>query len=160
MAANDKKRIRVLNDLICINNNRIAGYERIVHLLQGSVYEQINPIFVQKIHESRVFVYQLSAVIMRLRGHPMDGTTIFWKCFGIWLTLKELFMRAKLKSLLEICEFIDGITWKTYDKALALEIWEGATSLLLTSHWQAIKNSFQAMKQYSIELKHMRVQNV
>ena len=139
---------------------RIACYGRIAHLIQESVYEQINPIFVQRINESHVFVYQLSAVIMRLKGHPMSGHTIFWKCFGIWLTLKELFMGTKLKSLLEMCEFMDGITWKTYDKALAIEIWEGDTSFLLTSHWQAIKNSCQAMKQYSIEIKHARVQNV
>jgi uncharacterized protein (TIGR02284 family) len=157
---NDEKRIDLLNNLICVNKDRNLGCERALGILASSQYRSLEPIFNQRIHESKVFIYQLSEFITKLGGRPIEIGSINGKIYRAWLALKSLFLPRRLNILFEECEFTEGIAWRAYDKALAKEIWPKSISVILTSHWHAIKHSHDVLDGYIAELKEMSVQNI
>lgn len=156
----DEKRIDALNHLICVNKDRMLGCERALGILATSRYRSLEPIFNQRIRESQVFIYQLSEFITQLGGRPMEIGSMNGKLYRAWLTLKSIFIPKRLNILFEECEFMEGIAWKAYDKALFHEMWPKTMSIILTSHWHAIKHSYDVLDGYIAELKEMSVQNI
>lgn len=156
----DEKRIEVLNTLIGVNKDRILACERALGILASSKYRALEPIFNQRIRESQVFIYQLSEFITTLGGRSIEIGSMNGKLFRGWLALKALFIAKRLNVLFEECEFTEGVAWKAYDRALAHEKWSNTMLIILTSHWHALKHSYDVLDGYIAELKEMCVQNI
>jgi uncharacterized protein (TIGR02284 family) len=114
---NKENTIEVLNDLIKINNDRVAGYEKAsekTDLIDGDL--QI--LFNRMINESKGYVQELSSQISSLGGDVDKGTTFPGKIYRAWMDVKNTFTGQDRKSILESCEYGEDAAQKAYNDAL------------------------------------------
>jgi uncharacterized protein (TIGR02284 family) len=140
---NNKETIETLNDLILINNDRIAGYERALkEIEEGNSDESLEAMFLEFVDQSRRFRNQLGAEIEVLGSDIPSGTSTGGKLHRTWLELKASVSGHSPKSILEECEFGEDAIQKTYESALEekhlpgyiKEILKDQESYLLEAH--------------------------
>ena len=111
--------IDALNDLIQINYDRVAGYERAV----AEVKESKNPITTtvldQYRQDSQRNITELSACVREMGGTPADSSTMSGKLHRLWMDVKSTFSVHDKESALESCIFGDSAAIKAYEAALA-----------------------------------------
>jgi uncharacterized protein (TIGR02284 family) len=107
---------QVLNDLLKINNDRIAVYRKAIK----EVYEfDIKTVFTTMVEESRKFGVKLALEILRRGGTPLVGsTTTAGKIYRIWNEIKESLLGQDRESILNACEFVDDAIQRAYKQAL------------------------------------------
>lgn len=115
--ANNEKVTGILNDLIRINHDRIAGYEKALEELQPENAD-LRPLFTRYISESRQYASELNNEVTRLGGEPAEGTTNSGKIYRVWMDLKAVVTGKDRKAVLENCEFGEDAAQKAYDLAL------------------------------------------
>jgi uncharacterized protein (TIGR02284 family) len=153
-AMENEKLIDVLNDLIRINNDRIQGYAKATEELNKPGYDNARPMFLERTHESRVFVNELSSAVGRLGGEPAENTTASGKLYRTWMDLKTAFTGGSAKSVFELCEFGEDAALKAYDEALEDEtVWSEEIFNMLTRQRQMIREAHDAIKRYRDRLK-------
>ncbi|HMG16267.1 MAG TPA: DUF2383 domain-containing protein, partial [Saprospiraceae bacterium] len=81
---NDKS-IDVLNSVLEINNDRIAGYETALKETEDS---DLKTVFLQFIQTSNRCKSELISEIARISGTPIEGTKTSGKIFRIWMDFK------------------------------------------------------------------------
>jgi uncharacterized protein (TIGR02284 family) len=111
-----KETATVLDDIIQINNDRIAGYEKAATHLKGTDAD-LRSIFSAMALQSRQFVNQL----MQLGQHHTgdDGeTTVRGKIYRAWMDVKATFSGNDRKAALESCEFGEDAALRAYTSAL------------------------------------------
>jgi uncharacterized protein (TIGR02284 family) len=86
----DRKTILVLKDLIRINKDRIKGYEKAAHE-DNKRNPGIRSILYRMATESRAYVNELHAEVVRLGGSPVTPDTISGNIYLYWLNLKADF---------------------------------------------------------------------
>jgi uncharacterized protein (TIGR02284 family) len=120
---NTAKTIEILNDLILINNDRIAGYELALKEVEESEGDaDLIPMFLRFIDDSRRYKVELGTEIAAF-GKSMDtGTTVSGKLHRAWLAVREAFTGHDRHSILEECEFAEDAIKKAYEEALSNEI--------------------------------------
>src|SRR5690606_41336822 len=92
----------VLNDLIRLTNNRIAGYEQAIKHVDGATHLQ--SVFHNQIVQSYGFITALEEAIENTGGHvDMDQSTIEGKIFRSWMEMKTFFAKDDRKAILESC---------------------------------------------------------
>lgn len=116
-----EKRINVLNDLVRINHDRIAGYQKAIEELKDSDAD-LKVLFQRYIDESHRFAEELTTEIKRLGGEPADGTTNSGKIYRVWMDLKATITGKDRKTILENCEFGEDAAQKAYDLALNADV--------------------------------------
>ncbi|HEY4107923.1 PA2169 family four-helix-bundle protein [Puia sp.] len=79
-----KKTLHVLNDLIRINMDRIAGFEKAAHE-DRTPEPALRDAFYRMAIESRSYVNDLHARVIRLGGAPVTQATITGKIYLHWL---------------------------------------------------------------------------
>ena len=97
-----RKTLSVLNDLIRINIDRITAYEKAAHE-DRSPDREIRDIFYRMATESRSYVNDLHAEIIRLGGAPVTQSTITGKLYLHWLNGKVNFDGESMDSLFAAC---------------------------------------------------------
>ncbi|MEJ7642977.1 MAG: PA2169 family four-helix-bundle protein [Chryseolinea sp.] len=114
----DNKEItEVLNDLIRINRDRIAGYEKAVeNLEEGDAV--LRTLFYQLSDESQNMKEELSEEVVALGGEPAEDTTMSGKIYRAWMDIKDAFTPDDAKSALEACEYGEDAAQKAYAEAL------------------------------------------
>ena len=96
----NKKTIRVLNNLIQINNDRIRGYEKAIDEA-GDLDLDIRSIFTRMIQESRQNILELANEVTAMGGESVEkgiigfGAQAFWFVVG-WVVVL-LMWRSALK---------------------------------------------------------------
>ena len=116
---NTAKTIEVLNDLILINNDRIEGFERAIKETEESDgNNDLLPVFLRRIDESRQFKMELGGEIQVLGKDIEAGTSISGKLHRAWIAVKESFTGHDRHSLLEECEYGEDAIKKAYADAL------------------------------------------
>jgi uncharacterized protein (TIGR02284 family) len=115
-----KKTLSVLNDLIRVNIDRITAYEKAAHEDQSPDL-RIRDVFYRMATESRSYVNDLHAEIIRLGGAPVTQTTITGKLYLHWLNGKVDFEGENMDSLLAACIQGEEIVQKIYQHALEEE---------------------------------------
>ncbi|MFT3682100.1 MAG: PA2169 family four-helix-bundle protein [Ferruginibacter sp.] len=126
-----KKTIEVLNDLVKINNDRVAGYEKAKERAGGMQLDIIR-LFNEMIDQSHLFADRLQSEILAYGGEVEKGTTIMGKVYRAWMDLKVTFSGDDRQSILNSCELGEDAAQKAYDSALEEEdITESAISLIL-----------------------------
>lgn len=109
--------IDILNDLVQINNDRIAGYERAMNEA-GDENADLKELFSGFIADSHQCKMELGTEIQAL-GEDMDtDSTTSGKIYRTWMDVKAIFSGHSRKAILENCEFGEDAAQKAYDEAL------------------------------------------
>jgi uncharacterized protein (TIGR02284 family) len=151
----NEKTIEVLNDLIRINKDRIAGYEKAGQENTG-VDADIRNFFYTMSIESRSFVNDLHAEVLRLGGVPVSGSTISGKIYLFWLDMQSEFLGGltgnDTYSLLTAGEAGEEAVQKVYGHALnsEVELPENIERLIERQSFR-LKRSKALMKKYKDE---------
>jgi uncharacterized protein (TIGR02284 family) len=140
--------INVLNDLVKINNDRIAGYERAIKECKDEDVD-LKGLFRNMANESQEYVSELGDLILRSGGRPTDDTTAPGKIYRGWMDLKAAFTGSDRKSLLNSCEFGEDAAQKAYQAALTADVeMDSESRRLIAEQQSSLKNSHDVIKKY------------
>jgi uncharacterized protein (TIGR02284 family) len=145
--------ISALNDLIKINNDRIAGYQKAI---EGAEDISLKTVFEGYADQSKGYVNELNDYIHVLGGSPADGTTLAGKFYHAWMDVKSAFVKKDNLSILSDCEYGEDVAKGSYRKALDDKelIWEDQKVVsLLTDHLNGLKMAHDAIKALRDSLK-------
>jgi len=147
MAFNDNT-VEVLNDLIEINNDRIAGYNRAVKESESEDMD-LKAIFNRMADESRQYIAELTQEVVKLGGQPETGTTNSGKIYRAWMDVKATFTGNDRKAILASCEFGEDAAQKAYDAALTTdEALPSDVRQLIANQKASLKTSHDVIKKY------------
>jgi uncharacterized protein (TIGR02284 family) len=107
-----------LNDLIKINNDRIAGYEKAIEET-SSLDIDLKAIFKGMVEQSLLYKQELSKLIEQNGGMVEDGTTSSGKIYLAWMDIKSSLTEADRHSILASCEFGEDAAQRAYEAALS-----------------------------------------
>jgi uncharacterized protein (TIGR02284 family) len=120
-----KKTLHVLDDLIRINIDRITGYEKAAHVVQPEASGPSAPlssdfrgVIYRLATESRSYVNELHAQVIRLGGAPVTKSTITGKIYLYWLNGRHRFDGQGAVSLLTACRESEEAVQQAYRQAL------------------------------------------
>ena len=114
----NKKVTEVLNDLIRINLDRIAGYEKAAEAIEEEGDASLRSLFNQLADESEGLREELSQAVVAQGGEPAQDSTVSGKIYRAWMDVKEAFSGDDVKSTLEACEYGEDAAQKAYAEAL------------------------------------------
>ncbi len=112
--------IEVLNDLVMINNDRIAGYQRAIKELKSEDTD-LKQLFDRMIIESQQIKSDLANEIQVLHGEVEKGSTEMGKIYRAWMDVKAVFTGASRHTILANCEEGEDAAQNAYKKALETE---------------------------------------
>ena len=138
--------ISALNDLIKINNDRIAGYEK---ANEATDETGLNLLFNEYIDQSKNYVSEIRDYIHVLGGNPTDGTTLSGKFYHAWMDVKAAFINKDRHGILADCEYGEDVAKKAYRSALDDKelIWEDDKVVdLLTNQLDGLKIAHDTVK--------------
>ncbi len=151
MATNMNDRIEdtvdVLNDLIRINHDRIAGYERAINEAKD-IDVDLKGVFSRMAEESTLYVSELTEEVVKLGGEPATGTTNSGKIYRAWMDVKATFTGHDRESILASCEFGEDAAQKAYKEALESDDLTMGTRQLVTNQKTSLKASHDLIKRY------------
>jgi len=131
----------VLNDLIEIHNDRIAGYEKALKELKTED-KDLKILFAGLIGQSHQYKLELGTEVQALGKDMETGTTNRGKIYRAWMDVKAAFTGKSNHSILESCEYGEDAAQRAYEDALSekdfplylRELLQKQRTLLLSSH--------------------------
>lgn len=148
MQAQTEALLEVLNDLVKINNDRIAGYERAISESQDLDVD-LKTIFEGMIKESEGYKSELVSQIQSLGGEVATDTTLSGKVYRAWMDVKATFTGSSRKAILENCEFGEDAWRRSYEAALSSDAEMSAdVRQLITGQYNSEKSSHDLIKKY------------
>ena len=138
--------IAAINHLIEINNDRIAGYEKILDEKQEYRYSEI---FDQNVSESQKGIAELSDLIQDMGGQPSTGTSFGNKVSQTWFDIKSQIKKPDNMSIWGKCIHIEEVVNAAYRKALDDKelIWDDKKVIsVLSNHLKLSKMAFDKIK--------------
>jgi uncharacterized protein (TIGR02284 family) len=146
--AQNENLIEVLNDLIRINNDRTAGYQRASDEARDMDVD-LQAMFNRMADESRQYATELTAEVGRLGGDPATGTTASGKIYRAWMDVKATFTGKDRKAILASCEYGEDAAQRAYEDALASDAELPANiRQVITNQKAALKSSHDMVKKY------------
>ena len=130
------KSVDVLNSLITINNDRIAGYET---ALDEAKDEDLKTLFTQYMQNSQACKSELVAEVQKLGGKPEDGTRTDGKIYRAWMDFKSMLSGKDRKAILSSCEYGEDVAVNSYAKALKDKNLSAAYIPMVTTQYNKIK---------------------
>ena len=115
---NTEKTVEILNDLIKIHNDRIAGYERATIETENT---DLKTLFTSFIGDSHKFKLALATEVQTYAKDIENTTSSGGDLHRAWINVKAFFTGHSPKSVLEECEFGEDATQKAYKSALEEE---------------------------------------
>lgn len=109
--------IALLNDLIEINNDRIAGFEKALADINDENID-LKQIFQDYSQQSRVFSQELTALVAARAGEPETGNSVAGTLHRAWIDVKALFGGSDRESILSEAERGEDAIKKAYKTAL------------------------------------------
>lgn len=148
MQAQTEALTEVLNDLVRINNDRIAGYQRAISESKDLDVD-LKAIFEGMIRESEEFKTELVAQISALGGDVAKDTTVSGKIYRAWMDVKATFTGSSRKTILENCEFGEDAWRRAYEAALASDAEMSAdVRQMITDQYNKEKDAHDLIKKY------------
>lgn len=90
------KNVETLNDLVKINNDRVAGYDKAA---MQTADEDLRVLFTELSAQSRLYSNELTK-FLRIEGdEPTEGTTFSGKIYRAWMDVKASFGGDDRKGL-------------------------------------------------------------
>ena len=111
------KSIEVLNDLIEINNDRVAGFEKAIKDL-GEPNMDLKDLFEKLSDDSKDNVAGLTSAVQQNGGDAETGTSTSGAIHRAWIDVKATFGGHDRKGILEECERGEDAIKKAYSSAL------------------------------------------
>ena len=141
----------VLNDLILINNDRIAGYEKAIKELKSqdnalSENLDLTVLFERMIDESRECRNALGQEVQSMGGEMTDGTMTSGKLYRAWMDVKALFTGKDRHAILESCEAGEDAAQKAYREALEEEDLPHYLREMISNQQRLLKDSHDEIK--------------
>ena len=153
MAPQDDKKIilvEALNDLACIHNDRIAGYQAALNQLSVGDSD-IHDEFANLILDGNCFRQQLLQQVSELIGSAKEYPVIpiFGSIYLAWIDLRTAVSGHNLKSLISSCKYNEELTINLYRAVLQLNIpGAGETLQLLETHERGLKKESEKIRKY------------
>jgi len=113
--------VELLNDLLKINNDRIASYQLALEQ-SGNIERGLIEEFKKIVAEGIEYKEQLTQKTLELNGNATTGTTIFGKIYRAWTDLKVAFSGNTQKNILSSCQYNEEIALHTYNAALNQDV--------------------------------------
>lgn len=113
----DNELISVLNDLIRINHDRTAGYQKAAEELKATDID-LKTMFTNLGNSSVQYATELTAEVRELGGEPASDTTQSGKLYRVWMDIRAGISARDRKSVLSLCEFGEDSALKAYKLAL------------------------------------------
>jgi uncharacterized protein (TIGR02284 family) len=113
----NEKSIRVFNNLIQTNTDRIEGYEKTLNDSRNLDID-IKSIFKRMITESRQNNIELMNEVVAQGGDPAQNGSVSGKIYRIWMDVRSTFGKNDLQSILDSCEFVEDAAIEAYETAL------------------------------------------
>ena len=135
----------ILNDLIQINNDRVAGYEKAIEELKSEDAD-LKSLFVKMIGESHKLKMALATEVQVLGEEIEEGTTSSGKIYRAWMDVKAVFTGHDRKTVLNNCEFGEDAAQKAYKMALAEEGLSSDLRSLITTQKAQLRLSHDEIK--------------
>ncbi|MBC7507791.1 MAG: PA2169 family four-helix-bundle protein [Ferruginibacter sp.] len=114
---NSQATIETLNDLITINNDRIAGYEKAMEELDGKE-KDLTLLFEKMVDESRDIRNALGREVQVLGGEMAEGTMAIGKIYRAWMDVRAVFTGHDRHTVLENCHTGEHAAQRAYTAAL------------------------------------------
>lgn len=140
-----KETIEILNDLVAINNDRIAGYEKAIEETRDTDGD-LKKLFTSMIDESRKIRLELANEVQALGGEYDRGTTASGKIYRAWMDVKAVFTGHDRHTVLANCERGEDAAQSAYKDALTDNKVPNYISTLLTSQKQILRASHDRIK--------------
>ena len=137
--------IEILNDLIGINNDRIAGYERAIQELQDEDND-LKTLFAGMIDESRKARLALGEEVEVMGKDINMDTTIRGKIYSAWLDLKDIFTGHNRHAILSNCHIGEDAAQKAYKTALESEHLPAYLKQMIEEQKTALQTSHDEIK--------------
>lgn len=112
-----EKSVEVLNDLIQINNDRVAGFEHAGKDL-GDEDRDLSDFFRSQREASRQNVFELSKIVNQMGGDADDGHSVSGTIHRNWLDVRATFTGHDRESILAECERGEDAIKQAYQDAL------------------------------------------
>lgn len=130
-----EKTIDIINDLIKINNERVAGLETASASLENDDLG-LRKIFDKLAGESRVNVAELSCKTQQYNGKPEGGANIYRTLHRAWLDVKSSFTGNDLETILNKCDRAEDAIEEAYNSALKnlKDLPYGVVELIIRQH--------------------------
>ncbi len=112
------EKVHVLNDLIEINNYRVAGFEKAMTNIQDPTID-LQELFQHFSQQSRQFSQELSALVASRGGEVETGTSASGSLHRAWIDVKSLFGNNDREGILDEAERGEDAIKKAYRDALA-----------------------------------------
>lgn len=135
-----EKSTEVLSDLIEINNDRAAGFEKAGKELNQNDMD-LQGIFLDAAHQSRQFSRELAKAIYNIGGQVESGHSASGTLHRAWMDVKATFSGNDRKSVLTECERGEDAIKKVYRDALSTENDLDAQVIALITRQQASINT-------------------
>ncbi len=137
-----------LNDLVKINNDRTAGYEKAA-AQTDYVDLDLQAIFHKMANDSKKNVTDLNEKIASLGEGSTAETSASGKIHRMWMDVKNVFTGSDRESILSSCEFGEDAAQKAYNEALHTEGEMSAeTRQLIMDQKDSLKTSHDLIKKY------------
>lgn len=137
--------VGVLNDLILINNDRIAGYEKAYDETDANDTD-LRSLYNSLANHSRDNVLELSGEVSALGGEPATGTMVSGKLYRVWMDVRAAFSSDGRKTSLENSEFGEDAAQKAYESALSSEDLTPELRALITRQKATLKSGHDTIK--------------
>lgn len=108
----------VINDLIQINNDRVAGYKKAIEIAAKLNITDLDDLFARNIRQSLQFNEELAPYVEVQGEEPTDSTMLSGKLFRLWMDIKAAVSGEDRKSLLASCEKGEDAFKKVYKEAI------------------------------------------
>ncbi|RZM22290.1 MAG: PA2169 family four-helix-bundle protein [Pedobacter sp.] len=135
----------ILNDLIEINNDRVAGYEKAIEELKNEDSD-LKTLFVEMVGQSFKLKAALAQEVQVLGGEAETGTTTSGKIYRAWMDVKAVFTGHDRETVLNNCEFGEDAAQKAYRMALATEGLSAHLNSLVTEQKADLRTSHDRIK--------------
>jgi len=135
----------ILNDLVRINNDRIAGYQKAIDEAKDLDID-LKAIFEGMIRESKQYKDELTAKIIEDNGDVDDDTTAAGKIYRAWMDIKATFTNSDRHTILSSCEFGEDAAQRAYEAALAEPLLDGPTREMIAREQIALKKSHDLIR--------------
>ncbi|RYY50265.1 MAG: PA2169 family four-helix-bundle protein [Chitinophagaceae bacterium] len=151
MQTTSSETISTLNDLVLINNDRIAGYEKALEELRdrddnGASDADLVTLFGSMITDSREFRNELGKEVQVLGGEMAEGTMTSGKIYRAWMDVKAIFTGKDRHTILASCEGGEDAAQKAYKSALAEEDLSASAREMISSQQIQLKRAHDQIK--------------
>jgi uncharacterized protein (TIGR02284 family) len=137
--------IEVLNDLVAINNDRIAGYEKAIEEVEASDSD-LKSLFTSMIDESRKIRMALTNEVQSLGGEYDRGTTASGKLYRAWMDVRAVFSGHDRHAVLANCERGEDAAQNAYKEALSDNNLPAYVRTMLEEQKQQLRASHDEIK--------------